>query len=1622
MARRRRLNKKVAIIGLVILVVVVLCAIALVLHFSGNPYRFIEDGEKAAAAQDYEFAERSFKKAINRARKDPLKIEILFKLADVFLEQEDWKQLRGCWESIVHIEPTNVKARLERLRYNYIIASSGVGSFWQQIESEASEFLEVVDKNLFSESPDKWESFDKLRKPLSHRLDSYLYLLRGRARLEMARRGVATMPEELCEKAIEDLKQVQEIEPNNTNAGWYLAQSVVFQGENQAQRGDFEARQRAEQQAQEILNQCIDAEKDNADAHINLLSLKLMIADKEGLEAVKLLEPEFLSLVQRFDSEPLAFRKLADYYLLTGPQNIGKAVEAIDKAVQLDKENIGYLITATRLYYYKFSINGRKDPQVFEKSVSLAKNVLKLPGAQDTTGPRTWENTRNRLNIYSFLASRHIEQIVEPIKAVSEPEKQQIISSAEQAIHEIEQIIGSGENINVTKWEGMLEFAKGNRDVAVKKMYTAYQQFMASGENIQMDPQLPYLLAKAFENTSEQGAVTMFLASALQAGIARWEKPEAILDYSEALVKLENWATVVSNVELYEQYFGPNQRSRSLLILAYIGAGQFDEALEKLASEPPDDVNTIKLRILLEQARVKQIRATMSQREIEKTAEGLFEVELVEVEPKTEEQDDVLVAELASYEETLSALITKLLALDVSAVEDVYISTLCEDLIFLGKIEEAENLVGMFLQSSPDNINALFYKRLLSEPNPNRVSIERRNEIEESVLKQISDTIDRAMNLGFFYSRNRQWDKAVQQYKEVLGEYLIGEKVTKFRSGDEKIIEKKKRAVNYLFVIVLQTGDWELAERLKDIAQINNLDGCEGNFYEARLAVARKESNALTLFDDCLKQRPVFSYAYLLRSNVHAALGNQQTALEDARKAASLNPLDGTVAKNLAAVLYQRNQRLGKNVTLEQQDELKAALGIAMRVNPGNLELYSFYSQLISSTEPDRALAIRQYLLAISPTVENAVLLGEMVEKMAVKETDERRKEAFSKLADLAYQKAVSIEPNNQEAIFKYTQFLRNIGRAQEAEKLLKESKGRNLLWTHYYQIGQYEQAEKLLRQLYENDKTDISVLKGLLFVAEKTSNKESAKKYSEELLSIEDNIQNRLMQIKVFLNTGLVKEAEYKLQSFREKYPDEPTAQYIEAWLLMKRGRLKQALDMASRSIESDSSSALAWQLRGQIYLLMADYEKAINDFDQSKVFADEPQTSVLEAKAYLGQGREEYAITELKGVIDSPQTSFEARSLLERIYLRVGRKQALGELYQDTLKKFPDSIYWLNQAARFALQQKDLKVAEQLYNQAWQKSREHDQGDRTALNGYLEALLRSSQLDKLFVEAKKYVDTEFATIALLEMAEAEMMLGNKETAIKYARQAADKTKGDQQMMYQTLIAMYKIIGKEDVEMFCNDMISENPDDLPANLFMYNSKFINKNYDEAVKFIDKCIEIVGADVENKNIYTMKKAGTLYLAYKKTSDKNYLRKAIIVYESLIDETPKNRNADVLNNLAYVLAEDNENLEKALEYAKQAYEQRPNNPEFLDTYAYILYKSEKYSEAEEFIYEAIQQFQVRRMNISWNVYERLGNIKDKLGAKLQAIAAYQQALEAGGDDLSDVERERIRSDIERLSEK
>ena len=103
-------------------------------------------------------------------------------------------------------------------------------------------------------------------------------------------------------------------------------------------------------------------------------------------------------------------------------------------------------------------------------------------------------------------------------------------------------------------------------------------------------------------------------------------------------------------------------------------------------------------------------------------------------------------------------------------------------------------------------------------------------------------------------------------------------------------------------------------------------------------------------------------------------------------------------------------------------------MDLAAALNPRDLELHGFYAEFISTTEPLRALAIRQHLHKVLPTVRNTLLLGQMAMRVALREVNAERKKALFDIAASSLEQARALDPKNKAVLSAYAKYYRLTG------------------------------------------------------------------------------------------------------------------------------------------------------------------------------------------------------------------------------------------------------------------------------------------------------------------------------------------------------------------------------------------------------------------------------------------------------------------------------------------------------------------------------------------------------------------------------------------------------------------
>jgi tetratricopeptide (TPR) repeat protein len=1567
----KKINTKVAVIGVIIFASITMLIVAglLAQKWRRSPSRYISRAESRLAelanipidlqseelVEKYQKAAGDYVAAFSNTKKADKQIEYLQKAIEIFNKVNAWDSVIACYGKIVTVDPQNWNARNLIIDYFKTRAESGEIGVWQHIGTTATETI-------------------KAKEDAGVEIDPNLYYLKGKALFYSAVLGSTADSKNTIAEAIEFMQKAIDLSGDQTPVEQYnyLAQAIVAQGQMQQDAGILNALDKAKEKANELLSLCIEKNPQDPKAYINAVN----ISAQGTREALIAMEPEFLTLTQKFPESADAQMALANYYSRIGKQQ--QALEYSSKALAVDPENIDYIIASAKLSHDNYLIT--KQTQYRDKAVELAQKALQNPKAQDVPDITRAANINRKVMMHSLLAQIHIEDALDEKQ---QDAKKQNIESAQENIHQIKQVIASPDSPMVLKWDGLLSLASGNTLQATNQLYQAYEKFKAANTT---DSLVSYYLAKIFENSTETGLLMEFLNSALSQTDFLMTRPDVLLNYVAFLNQISP-ASALNALDAYENIFGHTDKTRNIKFSALVSTGQTEKAQELISDFDKNDPNLKLARISLLTLEIQQNSMASMQMQ-QSTGKGS--------QQEIQAQDNIkkTINNLLSQK---SDIVFEVLKANPELVSMQTFTELYQYCQRNNQIEKAGQAIEMYKAVHPDDVSIKFFSKILLEPDPNNISADRQLELREQAISELDDPLKRLISLGSFYAQTNQADKAINSYQAAL-----------------KIDPNNAFVMENIFNISLTKNDIETANKIARTCGELNIDQCQGLSYQARLSMVKKDySDALEKINKCIEEKPLNSGLYLIRSRIYLLSDKLDEATEDARKTIKYNPFSPEYSRNLALLLYQRNTKLGDSLNSEQRIETRNALQNALNLNRNDLQLQIVYADVIAQTEQDKAIALLQNVQRMSPSAENltriAMLSMQIVER-TVPALPENLQKPFYEIAEASLNQAIKLDAKNEDAVKLYVTLLQKTGREKEAETFIKED--RSLLWRFYIQGGKYDKAKEILDTLYSNDQKNEELLKGLLLIAEKTSSQNDVIKYSDALVKIApDNMDNNLLQIRGYIETGLIDEASNKINSLLERGQNDMRLYLFKALICTRNSQLDEALKTVNTALTNDPESAQGWQLKGQICSLLGNFEDAIDSFKRSKAINPTPEVKIDLAKAYLQTNQKNNAVVELGSAIESPQSPRLAWLILEDIYLRGGRENEIVNFYEKAIAAFADSPVWYNKCASYYLSNKNYDLAAGLFDKGWQITQ--PQGNFESFSGYLSTLIEAQKFNEAVSFASKYIDSDYSVPAFLVIANAKYKSGDTEAAIGFANKAIDRVAENYIVISNVADYIGKNIDKQLAMDLITDRYNQNQNSAYLTFAMYKLNIDDKQYLKAIEFLDKTISL-NKDQNAIDFLESHKLSALQTAYQDTKNDQFFDLVTKEYEAALQKRPD--DVQVLNNLAYMLASTDVKLEQSLKYAEKAYNKLPNNPGIMDTYAFVLIKTGDYQKALNLLIRAKQLFEKDSANAPADFYDHFAIVNEKLGNNDVALKNYETALDLGKDSFTKKDIERIKQAI------
>lgn len=405
-------------------------------------------------------------------------------------------------------------------------------------------------------------------------------------------------------------------------------------------------------------------------------------------------------------------------------------------------------------------------------------------------------------------------------------------------------------------------------------------------------------------------------------------------------------------------------------------------------------------------------------------------------------------------------------------------------------------------------------------------------------------------------------------------------------------------------------------------------------------------------------------------------------------------------------------------------------------------------------------------------------------------------------------------------------------------------------------------------------------------------------------------------------------------------------------------------------------------------LYSHTGQYDKVIDALTRLEQLTGKSEPISMEKmRNYLLMGNKEGAFSEMEALAAEYPDNLYYRVILAEVYMDHGRAPESEPLLQAVLAEDPDngpakitlSEYYRQQAdtARYLAWADSVVMSSDVNDDFKVRMMAQLITDKTDSTWVMElferAIAQPQQSAKLGHLCVQYMlslqqPKERVRPILLRMLEVEPdHIPARSQLLSYAAQRNDI---------------------EEMISICSEGIDYTPEVLPYYYYKGIGLAVYMNRpEEALETYRQAIRQVteGSDAEMvADIYTA--MGDLLHEQGKPAE------AYACYDSALQYKPG--NILVLNNYAYFLAEEGGDLERAEQMSRRTIEAEPDNATYLDTYAWILYKLQRYEEALVYMERAL----AAEVEPSDVLYEHAGDICHKLGDKAKALDYWRKALD------------------------
>lgn len=426
----------------------------------------------------------------------------------------------------------------------------------------------------------------------------------------------------------------------------------------------------------------------------------------------------------------------------------------------------------------------------------------------------------------------------------------------------------------------------------------------------------------------------------------------------------------------------------------------------------------------------------------------------------------------------------------------------------------------------------------------------------------------------------------------------------------------------------------------------------------------------------------------------------------------------------------------------------------------------------------------------------------------------------------------------------------------------------------------------------------------------------------------------------------------------------------------------LAQVEEMAQQFPEKGEVLMMLLELYGQ----NSDYENMVKVLDKIELKEGKSeQLSMEKFRIFLQMQDEERAFSEMQALAEEYPNDLRYQVVVGDLYLDTGKKEEALEQYRMVEQKDSSNVTLLLSLSNY-YQAEGNDSLYQIYLTKLMLHPAVDDITRVRMMGVVirenltkggDSTMVMSLFDKILQEPQEH--TELLELKVRYMISLNM---SKEIIKPVLYQMLRIDPEDDTARQQLLSYAIEDNDTSAVVSICKPAVDYKAKSPVYYYYLGVVYFQLDRKEEAVGVLQEGIERVrNSDNSNKgdlytNIYAM--LGDIY------HDLDQDDKAFQAYDSCL--VYKQNDAMVLNNYAYYLSLNKKDLQRAEEMSRKSNEIEPDNPTYLDTYAWVLYQLKRYEEAKQYMDRVVELMDPKELEESQDVLQHIKKINKKVKKK------------------------------------